>query len=54
MTTKCKQMNFAKVCVEINFASMFTESIDILCPNVDSVTEYQIPLLPSLSASHEM
>ncbi|KAF7145366.1 hypothetical protein RHSIM_Rhsim04G0160400 [Rhododendron simsii] len=37
VTAKCKRMNFAKVCVEVNLDSSFPESFDLICPNGDSV-----------------
>ncbi|KAI8554240.1 hypothetical protein RHMOL_Rhmol05G0083100 [Rhododendron molle] len=47
VTAKCKRMNFAKVCVEVNLDSSFPESIDLYCPNGDTVlVNIKYPWLP--------
>ncbi|KAI8570411.1 hypothetical protein RHMOL_Rhmol01G0032000 [Rhododendron molle] len=47
VTAKCKWMNFAKVCVEVNLDSSFLESVDLCCPNGDTVpVNIKYPWLP--------
>lgn len=47
MTRKCKRMNYAKVCVEVNLESTLPTSFDLLCPNGDvEVVDVKYPWLP--------